>query len=433
MPLMSERARFGLLLIASLLLALIYASVTPYRTAGVLFSVPGPDGKPLRVGDVGAPDENRHANYVGYLLRERSFPVLRAGSPDFDETYQSHQPPLYYVLAAGWSSLVGAQPAESSGSRIRWLNALIGLLAVGGVYAAARWGVGREDVALGAAAIAGMLPMVAALNGAISNDPLLYAGCAWTFALCALALREGWTRRVIVGLGVVLGLSWLTKTSALALGPLVVTALIVTRAGWKAWLVPLALGGAIVLPWWLRNVSVYGEPLGMRAFNVAFAGQANAQALIERMGPGTYWVDGVATLTGMSFLGVFGYMDIPMPDALYRLFAAVTVVLAIGWAMAAFGPRRSEDDEWGDRRMIVLGAVMILVVIAFFVQFNLTYFQAQARYLFPALAPIAIGLAMGASRLLGPRWGWVAIVALLVIANAVAIVTLTAQFPTRIA
>ncbi|MEJ5169517.1 MAG: hypothetical protein WHU10_00875, partial [Fimbriimonadales bacterium] len=84
------------------ILAIGYASLTPYRAAGrILLQGHAP------AQDIGAPDERQHANYVQRLLDGGGLPVFDPKDPNLYETYQSHQPPLYYVLAAGWCRALG--------------------------------------------------------------------------------------------------------------------------------------------------------------------------------------------------------------------------------------------------------------------------------------------------------------------------------------
>ena len=75
-----------------------FSAATPYRQPGVMRYQRGPDGGPAQIPDVGAPDEAAHVAYVDHLLKGKGFPVLVAGSPD----YEAHQPPLYYLAEAGW-------------------------------------------------------------------------------------------------------------------------------------------------------------------------------------------------------------------------------------------------------------------------------------------------------------------------------------------
>jgi hypothetical protein len=58
----------------------------------------------------------------------------------------------------------------------------------------------------------------------------------------------------------------------------------------------------------------------------------------------------------------------------------------------------AERAIWG------LLAVTWLLVVAAFLRFNTAFFQAQGRYLFPAMAPIALLFTLGLQSLGPARW-----------------------------
>lgn len=385
-------------------LAGTYAMVTPYRTGGNLVHQGG-----AFAPDIGAPDERQHANYVARLLRGEGIPVLDPTDPNLYENYQAHQPPAFYILAAGVAKATGGEKLETrtEGLPLRFLNAAIGGATVVGVYFFVLWGFRRPDAALAAAAFAALLPMNLALSGAISNDPMLYALCTWTVALTAKGIRDKFNLKLAAAIGLLMGLAFLTKTTAVALIPAVgvgfamarPTKQEILRFGGLAALVALAFG----VPWWLRNVSAYGDPLAISAFNAAFTGSPQAADFLKVPGggPADYWITGSVTGTGVawwtlrSFFGVFGYMDIFVFKALYGF---LSVVLAGLVAIRLASLRK--PSEPAERPVQVMGFLFFFVVLALFMRFNSQYFQGQARYLFPALAPIAatIGLAVSSLR-----------------------------------
>ncbi|MDR3691211.1 MAG: glycosyltransferase family 39 protein [Fimbriimonas sp.] len=478
---MSRTVTLGLLvaLIAvHIALATNYALLTPYRQAGILLGQRDPKtGLPQKIVDVGAPDERQHVNYVIHLLEGKGFPVFSPTDPNLGEDYQSHQPPAFYLLAAGWSKLTGASDltVRDSGLKLRFLNVLIGGVTVLGTFYLAFWGFRRPDVALCAAAFAAFLPMFTALAGAVSNDPLLICLCTWVLALTARCLMWGWTMQKVLIIGVLTGLAMLTKTTALSLVPILLLAAFLayrypanpeagawgddTRGGQvkpqpsKAMIaIAAVLAICIAGPWWARNQSLYHDPLAIGAFNDAFklsAQKSQIVSMIEATEPGTssemtYWKDYIGWWTARSFFGVFGYMDIWMnergtsftgvsqkgaaPNTLYRLLLAVTVLCVLGWILA-FG-----KAEWKEYRAVqIMNASFALIVLILFLRFNMQYFQAQARYLFPALAPISCGIAVGLTHLLGGRrqFAFPAIALLFLGVNLYAISILPEQFVKR--
>jgi 4-amino-4-deoxy-L-arabinose transferase-like glycosyltransferase len=424
-----------------LALAAAYAFVTPYREGGRLFHQGG-----AYAADVGAPDERQHANYVGRVAEGQGLPVFDPEAPNLYETYQSHQPPLYYLLAAPVAMAAGQVEHLATGRALRLLNCLIGAVGVLGVYFFAYWGFRSRGAALAAGAFASLLPMHLALSGAVSNDPLLFALCSWTMAVAALACRQGWTLPRGLAVGLLMGLAFLTKTTSVALWPAVALGYLLSRkipreaattpwAGAAALLLPLAFGA----PWWLRNMSLYGDPFAMKAFTQAFTGSPQAQDFLRAFGPADYWLMGGESGTGVfwwtlrSFFGAFGYMDVFLSPGLYWSLAAATVGLALA-ALVKQGPKAQEEDEErpGRKAVTIMGSVFLLLVLALFLRFNAQYFQGQARYLFPAIAPIAAAIGLGAFRLVGRRAAWV-VGAVLLALNAYILSLLPAEFEKRLA
>ncbi len=430
-------ARFALLVALAFAilhagLAIYYSAITPYRQPGILLGQRDPaTGRQATAKDIGAPDERQHANYIQRLMDGKGFPVLEDPNEDSYENYQAHQPPLYYLLAAGWSKITGTIPADSDHGRpARWLNALLGGATVVGTYFLGAWGLRRPEAGVIGAAFVALLPMNVALSGAISNDPLLFALCTWVLALCGLALRDGWTWKRAIAVGLLTGASLLTKTTAVALLPILLLAAFIPQTR-KPTLAMVGAVAALALilaaPWWVRNQRLYGDPLAMSAFQKAFTGNPTPDTFIEPLqsigespveAKWTYWMEGVGWWTARSFFGVFGYMDIwlnengrsdtfpsalskkgAQPNTLYRVLFGATFIVFAAWVWATFRP------EYRDERSIqLLYFAFALIVVALFIRFNMQYFQGQARYLFPALGPIGVGVGVGSLQLSRGKW-----------------------------
>ncbi len=444
------RTWFPLLAVAAAFVALClaFAEATPYRKPGVLLNQRDANRQPIAVPDVGAPDERQHANYVATLLRGEGFPVLKPGDPNLYETYQAHQPPLYYIVAAGWCRALGLDPTlPADGVRLRWLNTLIGFATLAALFCGGLWATGRPEVGAAAAAF-GLMPMSIALNSAVSNDPLLFALMTWVAALTLKGVQQGWTTALGLGVGVLTGLALVTKTTALALLPLVVVAVVLRPAKGKrldvrGMAAALALPLLIAAPWWWRNVGLYGDPFALKAFNAAFVGSPQASTFIDGLGANVYWGNMVAWWTGRSLVGVFGYMDVFLFDSLRRdqaaaLYSALLVVLGalavvglVNWCLP--GDARGEAKGEPAWRPALLSAVLLGVVLLLFVRFNAQYFQGQARYLYPAVGPMAWLVGAGACRAAGRarEWAWLGLGAGLALLSWYALGVVQAGFAAR--
>ncbi len=414
-----------------------FGSSTPYRTAGRLFI-----NHKKEIPDIGAPDERQHANYIAHLVEGKGFPVFDPEADDFGESYESHQPPVYYGLSAIYAKATGLSAdaiRSSEGKSIRWINLLFGALGVGGAYALGVFGYGRRDVGLIVAAVFALLPMNISLSGTASNDPLLIALFVWAIAFAARGVREGWTVKIALTCGTLTGLAILTKSTGLALLPILAAAVLFRRPNLRQAAAACLPAILLPLPWLLRNQSLYGDPLALKLFQDAFVGSAKASLFIDDMGLGMsgYLIHYLGWWTARSFVGVFGYADIWLnetgspydspPNAVYRLILALFVVAFCGWAIHV----KNADKE--ERRLHYLGLVATAVVSLLFLRFTLQYFQAQARYLFPALGPIAAGIAFGALRLSKGNWK-IAMAAVVVPLLAVALLAgsiLPAEFAKR--
>ena len=395
----------GLLLLVHIGLATWFASITPYRTSGVLRSY---GRSPAQ--DIGAPDERQHVNYIYHLASGQGFPVFNPKDPNLYETYQSHQPPAFYVLEAAWSKIVGFNSQESPvGIRLRYLNVIIGALGVLGTFYLGKWGLGREDVGVIAAAFTALLPMNVALSGAVSNDPMLIALCTWTLALIGMVLRNGWSVKLAAVIGATIGVAILTKTTAIALVPVTLVACMIRKPALKEFLAATGIILILITPWWVRNQTHYGDPLAMKAFSEAFVGSAQASGFIEQYGLLIYLLNWVGWYAARSFFGSFGYMDIWLnetgransdtPNSIYRLFLAVMVIGYLGWIASVV-----KQTDKSSKSFQLLSGIFLVTVFVLFLKFNLQYFQGQARYILPAIGPIAIGFASGILYLLKDRW-----------------------------
>ena len=397
--------------------------VVLYLFMACVYAVAIPAGK--------GPDETAHLRYVSWLADHHALPVFAADDPGAD--YEFHQPPLYYALALPVYLAAGAEP-RAGGQGVRLFTALIGLLLVYLTFALGRALVPeRPWAAVGAAGVVGLLPMQVHLSTTVGNDVLTEVLVVAALLLLIRHLqaaaqtdRESDARApgaaTIAGAGILAGLGLLTKSISIVVLPVIWLGswLAARERGTFAWrrlgrdlLLATALAAAIG-GWWLaRNQALYGDPLAQSAFVDAFQDRPSPQEYMARYDvPVPFYIVQVILWTCATALGVFG----PVHSNRFVFFPVWVYVLVGVLGLLALGGfarylRRTRLADW-QRQGWWLCLALFALLAAGFVRFNFSFFQAQARYLFPALPAAALALALGIEEFLPVRWRAAGMIAL---------------------
>lgn len=403
-----SRGLLGLIVLVYLILAGAYNVITPF----------GPVAQHN-------PDEHAHLLYV-QTIASGHLPVFQAGGAD----YEAHQPPLYYALCAPVYLAVHGGDAESTAKAVRWVSLLIGAAFILVAYCVvATLFPGRLPAALGVAGFVGWLPMNVSLSASVTNDVLtnlVVAAALWFLARIVMSRQkdhanQSMSRRDSVVLGIFLGLGVWTKTSTLLLFPTAALAfyfavrqnLMSRRTAVHSAGLALGLGVLIGLPWLLRNQVLYGDPLAQHIFVKAFqTTTATADMMLPAYGSLTRYLTAVAQWTFASFWGGFDSMHVfwgqdPRIHSLHFYLSdspgVVYGVLALLCLLALLGLGRLRTIDFTPPQKALLGSFAILVGMTWLVhlRFILVFFQAQGRYWYPALIPLALFFVLGWSGLLG--------------------------------
>src|SRR5262249_26263751 len=145
-----------------------------------------------------------------------------------------------------------------------------------------------------------------------------------------------------------------------------------------------ALVAMLMLPWVVRGVLTYGllDPMGLRRHDDVVAGQPLTGAITHQL-----VADSLTTLLH-SFWGQFGWMGVLLDSRIYSALAGLTALAGLGillW-LAPWGGFWSQAD----RKSLGLLAFAVATVFVLTLIYNVTYLQPQGRYLFPAMAGIAV-------------------------------------------
>jgi hypothetical protein len=414
------------------------------------------------------PDENWHFAYAMYLASTGRLPQQTLGAPEHLARQEGDQAPLYYGLLAtvirclgpqrvsrGYATLAERNPYYGYAGVLqpdnrnvfvhgrcegdcRWtaravyagraLSLLLGLAALLAAAVTLRLAF-PDEPALLLAVVAAMAfnPQFLHVASAVSNDVLTVALTTACFAALAAWLRQPGNVRRVWLLGLLGGLTALSKANALtAVATSGLVLLLVSPLPWRRRLQHCALWAAIVLGiagwWYARNWLLYGDPTAVR-MHLAIYGTHPTPLTWSRF---------LQEWRGMSdsFWASFGWGGIMFPwAAAYTWVCVAAMVLALSFVSVVI--RRWRGWAWSQR--VLVGAMVfdLLLAGALHERFMRMVTAPVGRLLFPAMLPIVTVLMLGLLGNLPPRsrmrvaaagsllWAVVAILAaLLVIAPA---------------
>ncbi len=381
------------------------------------------------------PDEPAHYNYIRHLRETGQLPVLhpedynqafleksvRQGfPPDLgieSLRYEHHQPPLYYLLALPLHHLNRGDLLP-----LRLFSLLLGSGVLILTYLIGRTALPENHLAsCSAVAFVALLPQHTAMMASVNNDVL--AEVLMALALL-LALRErlhlstGRPERAL--LGITVGLCFLTKLTVAICYPVAAFALCrrfyeerrldchypgASPSLIKAWrgdfFLILVLPLLLALPWWIRNLSLYGWPdfLGLIQHASVVAGQPQTGDWIATHGF-LLWLWRLLRFTFQSFWGQFGWMALPMQNSVYLLLLLFCGLLSVAWLSNNTDARGSRDHDKARKAGTLLLFSASLTLLAY-LWYNCSFVQHQGRYLYSALIPISLAAALGWERLTG--------------------------------
>ncbi len=388
------------------------------------------------------PDEGGHYEYVKYLADGRGLPVVY---PEFEKNaispYVINHPPLYYSLAAlatCWidtddlSTLMWINPHFAGGMPVSngnknliihtdqeafpyhgavLANRLIRLLSVlfSAVTVLATYFIARtlfpddKMLALGAAAINALDPQFVFISARVGNDSLVTALSSLVMLGLVRHLTDGLSTIGLALLGLAFGAASLSKVSALGLLPIIVLALAIRAArrhSLKVFLqealIVLSIALVVAGWWFIRNWSLYHDPLAFRP-QLQAVGVREPPAKLSEL-PREF--EGLE----MSFWALFGSNNILADEAVYKYLFLMVRLAAAGLLIflikQVLGYRLRRTAELG----LALLAGWFLILFASLLRFMQVRPAAQGRYLFPAISSISLFLALGLTSLVPRRF-----------------------------
>jgi 4-amino-4-deoxy-L-arabinose transferase-like glycosyltransferase len=405
------------------------------------------------------PDEPGHIIYVESLALDGRFPTLTHGEeenaylPGAARTHESHQPPLYYALAAlvwrafrglldqmvTFTDQTGAQQrfvAPGPVRPVRLLSVVFGATALLLIWATARTVFpGRPEIWLSGTALIAFTPMFTYVSGVINNDSLLtvaFAATAWSWARM---LRFGARTKDLLLLGALLGLAMNVKETAIALVPL--SLLVVgLEPGAQTWprrlrnaAAVLAITVAIAAWWSVRKWLIYGSPF-VYPYIYPLLGLPEEQRAVL-----------LSALPERIFQFAFVPADVVarhLDVALLTRFLVCLVALAAGGLVLALARRKQSPMPRYEAVCLIVWVATALVVLLGLLRNVMTVDwrmgTSGGRYLVCVLPLLALTAAKGLDALFGEgRWArlGLALVCLLMLAlNVLTILATAAEYGT---
>lgn len=308
----------------------------------------------------------------------------------------------------------------------------------------------RPEIALGAAALNAFTPMFLFISGAVNNDNLAIPLASLAILLMIRAVggrlsvnglpttdyrlrtTDYWKTWLLIG--VVIGLALLTKEGTFGLLPLALGTIfiaywkgkrntelhrdsqsyaerrenfwgeILRNVGWTAvsfliLLIPVIL----IAGWWYwRNIVLYGDFLGWNAFIAVLGERAHPASLVQ------LWSERWGFM--LSYWGLFGGVNVPMPLWLYHVLNGVVVVGVVGFVIYFVKEIRDWRLETGFNLRSLISSLLnfvaakfplvvcllfVAAVVVGLIQWATTTWSSQGRLVFTAISALNVLLVAG--------------------------------------
>ncbi|MXX51195.1 MAG: glycosyltransferase family 39 protein [Chloroflexi bacterium] len=380
-----------------------------------------------------ANEELWHFGYVQRLRETSSLPVQDLAMRDTVYGQHGSQPPLYYLAIAAVTAPIRLDDADAyrqlnphvldnqpaafgnknrvahdeslpagQGTGLAVLVArIVGLLlGAGTIYFVYHIGQiiapQRPTVAFVAAALTALNPMFIFVSASVNNDSLAMCLNSALVLLLLRTLRDGFSTRASLAMALPFGLACLTKITSLVLLPaLLGVALFLRRKtgdrrGLLTMLALLALGWLLIAGWWyIRNLQLYGEPLGIIT-QTTLAGTRGMYFDLADLFTEFHQFR-------MSYWGLFGASNIQLGSIVYVLFDLATFLSLAGCLFLILQLLAIRDFAYARyelAHLLTLAGSLALLWLGILYLSSLTP-VTQGRLLFPLIGVISPLLAVG--------------------------------------
>ena len=385
------------------------------------------------------PDENMRLMIPRYILKHGALPTgwegeVLQGSWGISYGFKPTQlPALLSALFMKIASLLGA-----SGDALVVAARLTSVFAgAGGILVLFR-AMGKlfsRPVKWFLVILTASIPQYAFLSSYVNNDIVAVFGTFLILWAWILAARDGWSVRGVVVLAIGIGVVGLSYFNAFGWILMSIFYFFLTqdyprredapevrretkKKILKVFLLVFFLAAAILLPLYLRNLLLHGDLLGDAAMAASQAGRADPEFMASL--PATPQSEGLSLwqmlsrdrfvwprITIRSFFGCFGFMKYYLPLPFYVFYYLVFGAGLLLSVLALLGARKAKTSVLASagisrRRAAALGFCAfagIVITLSLYTWYAYASdYQAQGRYIYPALAGVLLFLGIGYSR-----------------------------------
>ena len=309
-------------------------------------------------------DERAHFNYIIHIIETGGLPSsnssIKKELGSTQASFESYQPPLYYLIAVPAVALWQRVDPNTSYLAGRFVSLLFGLLLLPLVLLIALELDLSRTIASSALIVTSLLGSLIRYSVLISNDSLcwLFAGLIIYFWLRADA--EPSKKRYLLLWTLALAGGFYTKFSILLLAPLPLI-LCSLKMQWRKsiiWFGLIAIAAILSAPVWLRNIQIFGSILPLSA------------------GFGSPDVESASLVSILSYAlrsFIFPWQEFwggPLGGILI-LFSAATCTILIFLSLSEFRGIKALSNY----------LFLLFTSISGFAWLNMHYFQAEGRYL----------------------------------------------------
>jgi 4-amino-4-deoxy-L-arabinose transferase-like glycosyltransferase len=364
-----------------------------------------------------SPDSSLYQTYLSNPIHAVTFPDFRSGAnraswPNGWQ-YAANHPPLYYVISAPVYKATTWMSLENQMMVLRLIAIPFGALAVAGTWLMARYLFPASGfLAITASSIVAFQPQISYEAAMINNDVLVIGLGTLLMALLLRGMRFGYSRRLVVTLGLLFGFMLLSKGSALVFA-VPIALMMIAGIGWRnprAWLprgvAVAAIGFLTAAPWYVYLYRQYGNFSGLDQI----AALQYAWTYEQGMTPPDLWDDLIwnerfALMRWNETWGEFGWRLIPLTDTMLWVIGVPALVFLAGflaWSIGLVVKRRRSSQRGGINnpetwQRWAVGALFLTCVVGYaaVIQFGMRFSLTQARYFFPMIPAASVLLMIG--------------------------------------